>query len=30
VLPHRVCPECNHYKGQLIMEKTIKIAEDKK
>jgi large subunit ribosomal protein L32 len=30
VLPHRVCPECNHYKGQLIMEKTVKIAEEKK
>lgn len=30
VLPHRVCPECNHYKGQLIMEKTVKIREEKK
>jgi large subunit ribosomal protein L32 len=29
VLPHRVCPECYHYKGQLIMEKTVKIKESK-
>lgn len=27
VLPHRVCPECMHYKGELIMEKKVNIAE---
>lgn len=27
VLPHRVCPECMHYKGELILEKKVKISE---
>jgi large subunit ribosomal protein L32 len=27
VLPHRVCPECMHYKGELILEKKVKITE---
>jgi len=27
VLPHRVCSECGYYKGQLILEKAVKIKE---
>jgi large subunit ribosomal protein L32 len=27
VLPHRVCPECNHYKGQVIVEKKVQVTE---
>ncbi|MBN1500510.1 MAG: 50S ribosomal protein L32 [Spirochaetes bacterium] len=27
VLPHRVCPECMHYKGALILEKKVKINQ---
>jgi large subunit ribosomal protein L32 len=27
VMPHRVCPECNHYKGELIIEQKAKVAE---
>jgi large subunit ribosomal protein L32 len=26
-LPHRVCPECGYYKGELIVEKRIKIKD---
>ena len=25
VLPHRVCPECQHYKGKLIRETKVKV-----
>lgn len=25
VLPHRVCPECGHYKGKLIVESVVKV-----
>jgi large subunit ribosomal protein L32 len=27
VLPHRVCPECGSYKGEVIVEKKVKIKE---
>lgn len=30
ILPHRVCPECMHYKGKLIMEPKIKIKDKEK
>ncbi len=26
-LPHRVCPECKHYKGRVIVEKKVNITE---
>lgn len=26
-LPHRVCPECGFYKGQLVVEKKVKIKD---
>jgi large subunit ribosomal protein L32 len=29
VLPHRVCPECGHYKGILVIEPRVKIKEAK-
>ncbi len=25
-LPHRVCPECHHYKGKLIYEEKVKVS----
>ncbi|MCP4133941.1 MAG: 50S ribosomal protein L32 [bacterium] len=27
VLPHRVCPDCGYYKGQLVVEKTVKMKD---
>ncbi len=27
VLPHRVCSECGSYKGEVIVEKKVKIKE---
>lgn len=27
VQPHRVCPECMHYKGILVAEKKVKVTE---
>lgn len=29
ILPHRVCSECGHYKGQMIIEPNVKIKETK-
>ena len=29
ILSHRVCYECGHYKGQLIIEPKVKIKETK-
>jgi len=26
-LPHRVCGECGYYKGELVIEKVVKISE---
>ena len=28
-LPHRVCSECGHYKGQLVIEPKVRIKESK-
>ena len=27
VMPHRVCPECGTYKGEIVIEKKVKIRE---
>ena len=27
VQSHRVCPQCHHYKGELIVEKSVKIKD---
>ncbi len=26
-VPHRVCPECGFYKGELVVEKKVKISD---
>ncbi|HSV97042.1 MAG TPA: 50S ribosomal protein L32 [Spirochaetota bacterium] len=30
VAPHRVCPECGHYKDTLVVEPRVKVKDKKK